>query len=289
MKFLWAVTLLWAFSFSLIGHVLSGEVDGYVAVFARMSLAALLFSPFLLTQSIKNKQKFQLMAIGGIQIGLMYLFLYHSFIFLSVAEVLLFTIFTPLFVMLFDNLLSQQFKLRWFGPVVLGIIGAGAIRYHTVSEYFFLGFFLVQAANICFAIGQVCYRRLFHHQHFSYKHRAQHFSYFFLGALIVSGCSMFIFGNMNKLPETTIEIATLLWLGFIASGVGYLAWNIGATRVSVAQLSVMNNMLIPAGLIVELVLWQRPLIWAPFLIGATCISGSVWWATQQASVTRLKS
>ena len=141
MKFLWAVTLLWAFSFSLIGHVLSGEVDGYVAVFVRMSLATLLFAPFLRVQSIENKQKFQLMAIGGVQIGLMYLFLYHSFLFLSVAEVLLFTIFTPLFVMLFDNLLSQRFKLRWFGPVVLGIIGAGVIRYHTLSEYFFLGFF----------------------------------------------------------------------------------------------------------------------------------------------------
>lgn len=289
MKLLWAVTLLWAFSFSLIGHVLAGEVDGYVAVTIRMALAAALFAPFLLKNNLPWVKRWQLMAVGGVQIGLMYLFLYHSFLFLSVAEVLLFTIFTPLFVMLFDNLLSQRFKLIWFGPVALAIIGAGIIRFNSLSEYFFLGFFLVQAANVCFAIGQVSYRRLFIQQDIALKERAQHFSFFFIGALLISACIMLAFGNTSKLPDSTTEYATLLWLGLVASGLGYLAWNVGATKVSVAQLAVMNNVLIPAGLIVEFVLWHRPLVWTPFIAGGLFIGASVWWANQQAQLARSKS
>lgn len=291
MKFLWAITLLWAFSFSLIGHVLAGEVDGYIAVLIRMTLATILFVPFIFIggNTLNGIKRLQLMAIGGIQIGLMYLFLYHSFLFLSVAEVLLFTIFTPLFVLLFDNVLSQRFNWLWFGPVALAIIGAGVIRYHSLSEYFFLGFFLVQAANICFAAGQVGYRRLFTNQHIPHKARAQHFSYFFIGAFFISLLTTLLFANTTKLPDAPQEYFTLIWLGLVASGVGYLVWNYGATQVSVAQLAVMNNMLIPAGLIVEFVLWQRPLAWTPFIIGGGCIAASVLWANQQASLTRLKS
>lgn len=286
MKLLWAVTLLWAFSFSLIGHVLSGKVDGYIAVTIRMALASLLFLPFLLGNALNHLRRLQLMVIGGVQIGLMYLFLYHSFLFLSVAEVLLFTIFTPLFVMLFDNLLRQEYRLAWFGPVALAIVGAGIIRYHSLSEYFFLGFFLVQAANICFAVGQVSYRRLFINEQFSLKQRAQHFSYFFIGALMISALTMLVFANFAKLPQSTEEFSTLLWLGLVASGLGYLAWNMGATQVSVAQLAVMNNVLIPAGLIVEFLLWQRPVSWMPFIIGGLFIGSSVWWANRQASIAR---
>ena len=40
------VTILWAFSFSLIGEFLAGKVDSYLAVFVRVTLASLVFLPF---------------------------------------------------------------------------------------------------------------------------------------------------------------------------------------------------------------------------------------------------
>ena len=43
MGLLWLVTLIWAFSFSLIGEFLSGRVDPYLAVSSRMLLALVLF------------------------------------------------------------------------------------------------------------------------------------------------------------------------------------------------------------------------------------------------------
>lgn len=43
MQYLVLVTILWAFSFSLIGEVLAGEVDSYFAVLIRVVLASLVF------------------------------------------------------------------------------------------------------------------------------------------------------------------------------------------------------------------------------------------------------
>jgi hypothetical protein len=46
MGYLFAVTLLWAFSFSLIGVYLAGQVDAWFSVLMRITLATLVFLPF---------------------------------------------------------------------------------------------------------------------------------------------------------------------------------------------------------------------------------------------------
>lgn len=38
---------------------------------------------------------------------------------------------------------------------------------------------------------------------------------------------------------------------------GYFMWNKGATLVNVGVLAVMNNLLIPAGILVNLLIWNR--------------------------------
>src|SRR5690606_34982173 len=88
---LWIVTAVWAFSFSLIDVYLSGNVDSYVAVFIRVALAFLLFLPLLRPRSLPLSKVMALTAIGCLQLGMTYLLLYHSFLYLTVAEVLLFT------------------------------------------------------------------------------------------------------------------------------------------------------------------------------------------------------
>ena len=45
MGYLFAVTLLWAFSFSLIGVYLAGQVDAWFSVLIRVALATLVFLP----------------------------------------------------------------------------------------------------------------------------------------------------------------------------------------------------------------------------------------------------
>lgn len=83
------------------------------------------------------------------------------------------------------------------------------------------------------------------------------FGSFYLGALVVAMTTWFPFGNPNKLPTTSLQWGILLYLGIIASGVGYFLWNKGATKVDSGILAIMNNALIPAGLIVNLLIWNR--------------------------------
>lgn len=94
MFYLSAVTVLWALSFSLIGVYLSGHVDSYFAVLTRIVLAGALFLPFLRLTGLPRKFIAGLIVTGAFQFGITYVCLYRSFEYLSVPEVLLFTIFT---------------------------------------------------------------------------------------------------------------------------------------------------------------------------------------------------
>ena len=58
---------------------------------------------------------------------------------------------------------------------------------------------------------------------------------------------------MCSIPSTSI----LIYLGIVASGLGYFLWNKGATKVNVGALAVMNNVLIPAGIIVNVLIWNK--------------------------------
>jgi len=267
MAYLLAITLLWAFSFSLIGVYLAGQVDPWFSVLLRIILATLVFLPFTKFKGIETALKLKLMAIGAVQLGLMYVFYYHSFIYLTVPEVLLFTILTPIYITLLNDLLDHRFNSKFFISALLAVAGAFAIRFENISSDFVIGLLLVQAANLCFATGQVTYKRLITNldsqSATENKEQALHFKqhqvfgWFFIGASIVASLCYLLFGDSNKLPTTTIQWNVLVYLGIVASGVGYFIWNKGATLVDVGTLAVMNNLLIPAGIIVNLVIWNK--------------------------------
>ncbi|MGP9670506.1 carboxylate/amino acid/amine transporter [Pseudoalteromonas sp. AOP31-A2-14] len=254
MTYLFSVTLLWAFSFSLIGVYLAGQVDAWFSVLIRVALATLVFLPFLKLKHIPKAIIIKLMLIGAVQLGVMYSFYYHSFLYLSVPEVLLFTVMTPLYIALLNDALERRFNPQSLFVALLAIVGAIAIRYEGVDENFIFGLLLVQAANLCFAIGQVAYKRLMSNSVIPQK---AVFGWFFIGALIVASICFTLFGNTNKLPNTLTQWGVLVYLGTVASGLGYFAWNKGATLVNVGGLAVMNNLLIPAGILVNVLIWNR--------------------------------
>ena len=254
MPYLFAVTILWAFSFSLIGVYLAGQVDAWFSVLIRIALATLIFLPFLRLRKIKPLIAIKLMGIGAVQLGLMYVFYYHSFLFLSVPEVLLFTVLTPIYVTLINDGLRRKFHANFLLTAIIATTGAIAIRYNGVNSGFILGFLLVQGANICFAAGQVAYKRLMDNHQLEQK---SIFALFFIGALIVATICYLLFGNPDKLPTTTLQWGILIYLGTVASGFGYFAWNKGATLVNVGALAIMNNLLIPMGILVNLLIWNH--------------------------------
>ncbi|WP_367987656.1 carboxylate/amino acid/amine transporter [Vibrio sp. NTOU-M3] len=275
MGYLSAVTLLWAFSFSLIGVYLAGQVDSWFSVFMRVALASILFLPFLKFRGIRKALIGKLMLVGGFQLGLMYCFYYQSFLLLSVPEVLLFTVFTPIYVTLIYDLLKGRFSLWYLLTAAIAVLGAWFIKFAQINENFVLGFFVVQGANLCFAIGQVGYKYIMEKEPLELPQHTV-FGYFYLGALCVATVAFALMGNMEKLPTTSTQWWILIYLGFIASGVGYFAWNKGATLVNAGALAVMNNALVPAGLIVNILIWNRDVDLTRLVIGGTIIMVSLW-------------
>lgn len=287
MALLIITTILWAFSFSLIGEYLAGHVDSTFSVLMRVGLAALVFLPFLRTrgQSIKTLSLYML--VGALQLGVMYLFSFRAYLYLTVSEFLLFTVFTPLYITMIYDLLSKR-PLRWGYALsaLLAVVGAAIIRYDKVSDHFWTGLLLVQLANISFAIGMVGYKRLMETRPMP-QHTA--FSWFYLGAFLVAVVAWFTIGNPQKLPTTTLQWGILVWLGVAASGLGYFMWNYGATQVDAGTLGIMNNVHVPAGLLVNLAIWQEQPHWPSFIIGGTVIMASLWvhrrWVAPRSSQT----
>lgn len=254
MGYLVAITILWAFSFSLIGVYLAGHVDAYFSVLTRVVLATVVFLPFIRRVPLSFAAK--LMLLGAIQLGCMYVFYYQSFLLLTVPEVLIFTILTPIYVTLIFDVMQGHFSIRYLVTAIVAVLGAAIIRYSSIGSDVFSGFLVVQGANICFAIGQVGYKVLLEREKLKLPQRAL-FGYFYLGALVVTVVTWFLFGNPAKLPTTALQWEVLLYLGLIASGLGYFFWNKGATKVDAGTLAIMNNALVPAGLIVNLIIWNR--------------------------------
>lgn len=274
MPLLIITTILWAFSFSLIGEYLAGQVDSVFSVLVRLGLAALVFLPFLRWKGYRITTLLLYMAVGAIQLGIMYLISFEAYLYLSVPEFLLFTVMTPLYVTLIYDLISGRgIRVGYALSALLAVAGAAIIRYEQISEHFIIGLLLVQAANICFALGQVGYKRLME-THPMPQHCA--FSWFYIGALLCAVVAWVLWGDPQKLPTTGLQWGVLVWLGIGASALGYFMWNYGATQVDAGTLGIMNNFHVPAGLLVNLAIWQQQPHWPSFIIGAVVIMASLW-------------
>ncbi|MBR8462933.1 EamA family transporter [Campylobacter sp. faydin G-105] len=273
MKKLVFVTILWAFSFSLIGEFLAGKIDSYFAVVVRVTLASLVFLPFTKFKGVSPRLALSIMAIGAVQIGVMYLFYYNSFLYLSVTEVALFTIFTPFYVTIIYDAFKIRFRPLYLLSVGVAVLGAFIIKYDSINDGFLKGFLLVQGANICFGFGQSAYKALLERYDVAQK-GIFIFGYFHFGALLITLVAFLIFGNFDRIIPNWTQVAVLLWLGIVASGLGYFLWNSGACEVDSGVLAIMNNALIPAAIVVNLVFWYKDTDMLRLILGAgvLCIS-----------------
>jgi drug/metabolite transporter (DMT)-like permease len=158
---------------------------------------------------------------------------------------------------------------------VIAVAGAAVIKFAGINENFFLGFMVVQGANLCFAIGQVGYKYVMERETVELPQHTV-FGYFYLGALVVATVAFLLLGNPGKLPTTSVQWGILIYLGVIASGFGYFAWNKGACMVNAGALAIMNNVLVPAGLVVNILIWNRDVDLARLSLGGLVILLSLW-------------
>ena len=274
MRYLLIVTVLWAFSFSLIGEYLSGRVDSYFAVLSRIAIAGLLFLPLTRWRGHAAGFVGTMLVIGALQFGVTYVCLYLSFSVLTVPEVLLFTILTPLHITLIEDALNRRFNPWALLAAAVAVVGAGIIRYDGISHDFLFGFVLLQIANFTFAAGQVLYKHLMA-RYPSNEPQYRRFGFFYVGALLIALPAFWMLGNPQKLPSTPVQWGVLAWLGVVASGLGMYWWNKGASLVDAGTLAVMNNALIPAGLLVNLLIWNQQADLLRLGLGALVIAASL--------------
>ncbi|MGY2376272.1 carboxylate/amino acid/amine transporter [Pseudomonas sp. SDO524_S393] len=275
MGYLLVVTLIQAFSFSLIGEYLAGHVDSYFAVLVRVVLAGLVFIPLTRWRAVEPAFMRGMLMIGALQFGVTYVCLYLSFRVLTVPEVLLFTILTPLHVTLIEDALNRRFNPWALVAALVAVGGAAVIRFDQITPNFLMGFLLLQLANFTYAAGQVMYKHLVARYPSDLPHYRR-FGYFYLGALIVVLPAFLLFGKANFLPEAPLQWGVLVFLGLVSTALGMYWWNKGACLVNGGTLAVMNNLHVPVGLLLNLLIWNQHEPLGRLALGGLVILGAVW-------------
>ena len=260
MPYLLIATVLWALSFGLIKRELGG-LDPNLVAWLRLALALPLLLPFLRWRELAPwpgppaASALRLLAIGAVQYGLMYTGYLAAFGFAQGHEIALFTVTTPLYVSLVHDAWARRFDPVNLGLAALAVLGAAVLqpRSWTLAGAWF-GFALVQASNLCFAFGQVAYRRL-RRQAPAVRDRRV-FAWLYLGGVLVTTVTATLAGSWGELGEIDARQAwTLLYLGVVATGAGFFAWNFGAVSAPPAALAVFNNLKIPLAVAAALLIF----------------------------------
>jgi drug/metabolite transporter (DMT)-like permease len=247
----------------------------------RLGLALLVFLPLLRWRGLRPGSALSLLGIGAVQFGLMYLAYIESFRYLRAYEAALFTITTPLFVTLLADALDRT--LRWGAllAAALAVAGTAVVAFKSADlKVTLTGLALVQGSNAAFATGQVLYRRLMLRD--TTLRDRNVFALLYAGAFAVA-----VAGTLTHEISVTLalpQLWTLLYLGVLASGVGFFLWNVGATRVQASTLAVMNNAKVPLGVAVSLLFFGEQ-AHLPSLLASFALMGAAVWLAERKPAT----
>lgn len=277
MLYLVFVSFIWAFSFGLIKGRLAGLDSAFISA-ARLGLALLVFLPFFRWRGLTLRLAAMLTAIGAVQFGVMYLAYNESFKLLQAHEVALFTLTTPILVTLIADALDRTLRLRALAAALLAVAGTAVIVFSgNPLRPTLTGMALVQLSNLAFALGQVGYKR-FRARHGTLRDR-DIFALPYLGGLAVALVAMLT--HDISVTLNTPQVLTLLYLGIIASGLGFFLWNIGATRVNAGTLAVMNNAKIPLAVASSLLFFGESAGLPRLVVSLTLLGTALWLAEKR--------
>lgn len=243
MIYLFIVSFIWAFSFGLIKGNLTGLDSNFVAC-VRMLISLIVFIPFLRLKNIDRKLALFLVILGMLQYGLMYISYIYSYQFLKAYQVAIFTIFTPLYVTFINDIIDKRFRWLFLVTALFAILGTAIIINKQIHHSDLrTGFFIMQISNICFAVGQVWYRKIM--RNYTQVKDVNIFSLLYVGAFLLTVVAAGITTEWSTLQVSTKQMLTLIYLGAIASGLCFFLWNYGARKTDVGALAILNNMKIP--------------------------------------------
>ncbi|AQQ71934.1 carboxylate/amino acid/amine transporter [Limihaloglobus sulfuriphilus] len=273
------VSFVWAFSFGLIKEELSG-VNPELAGLLRLCISLLVFVPFLRIKSLGPRLCLRLMAVGAVQYGLMYVTYISSFTYLQAHQVAMMTITTPLYVAIIAGLYQRQLNIRAIVAVIGAIAGALIIVMRSLTPADFgLGMILLQISNVCFAWGQVYYRKLAGDNP-KIKTR-EVFAVIYLGAVITAAAATASSRGFSGITELNLrQWAVIFYLGALASGLCFFLWNWAAVRVRVGTLAAANNLKIPLAITCSLLFFGETVNIPRLIIGGGIIAAVFVWSSK---------
>jgi drug/metabolite transporter (DMT)-like permease len=279
MALLILVSFVWALSPGLIKGQLTG-LDPVAVSVVRLALAAAVFLPFFRWRRLPLGLAWRFAAIGAVQFGLMYVLYLRAFAYLQAYEVMLFTIFTPFYVALVHGALERRLVVRHLVAAAIAVGGAAVIVWSGgVRSGALIGFLLMQGSNLCFAVGQVAYKRL---RPAACTHGDPLlFAWLYLGALTLTGLVSAGTTDWSTFQPSGQQWSTLLFLGVVASGLSFFGWNVGALRVNAGTLAVFNNLKIPLSVACSLLFFGEQADPWRLLVSLGLMAVSVWVAERR--------
>ena len=283
MHYLAIVSIIWALSFGLIGQTL-GDVDPVFAATMRLGIAGLVFIPFLRWSKISQGNHLKLIGCGAVQFGIMYVCYMMAFQIVPGQShlVALFSILTPLYVVLINDLRKREFHPKYFYAALLAITGAATIKARAGSmDSLWIAFGLMQIAGIAFGFGQVYYRD-WKREHAEVKDH-QIFALLYAGGLAVAAVACAFLTNWERTQLDAKQLQVLTYLGTVASGLGFFLWNKGATLCRAGTLAAFNNAVVPLAMACSLFIfgegseldggaYLRLILGSAFIIAAVALS-----------------
>jgi len=278
MPYLALVSLIWAFSFGLIGNALSG-VDPLFVSAVRLGIAALVFVPFLRLTAFPAGSHLKLLGCGAAQFGMMYVSYIQAFQFIPSHLVALFSTLTPLYVVLIHDFRQKQFHRKYLYAALLSVAGAAIIKAQSgATGSLWIGFGLMQIAGLSFGFGQVYYRDWKRSHPETGDH--QIFSLLYTGGFLVAGLASALFSDWSRVHVDAGQLQVLAYLGVVASGLGFFFWNKGAALSHPGTLAAFNNAVVPLAMACSLFIFGEVhdiggVALLRLLAGSLCITAAV--------------
>ncbi len=253
MLHLLGASLLWAFSFGLIkGHLT--DLDPWFVACFRLALAAAVFLPWALRRRPPRDILASAVALGALQFGCMYVLYIASFRHLPAYGVALWTVVTPLYVVLLAAGRRRSASGRAAAAAILAVAGAVVVIARSSSAGSWPGILLVQGSNLCFAAGQLAYPRLAARV----TSEAGLLGWMYLGGAALAGAgALFAGGRASGVLDAQAWLV-LVYLGLVPTAIGFALWNHGATRAGYGILAVSNNLKVPLAVLVSWFVFGEP-------------------------------
>ena len=138
----------------------------------------------------------------------------------------------------------------------MAVAGAGIVVFKGLGDNsVIIGFIILQVSNICFASGQVYYKHILKNE--EKISDLNLFALLYIGGMIFTGIPGLYIYSTEALALSANEIVVLIYLGVIASGLGFFLWNYGARKTNTGALAIFNNLKIPVAIVVSVTVFNE--------------------------------